>query len=222
MGKTKHGVDNAKLVQYVNLVRDNDDRDAFQKIVKALDVYLRHLATKKFFFVPGHSSDDVYQEGLYALSTKAIPDYCEEKGPFLGFAKLCIKRHIITLLKSANNNKNKALNAAHSLSTTAKEDDDEYEPFLLIQSNSENVADAFVRNEEHERMKALLLERLTPLEATVLELYLQNMSYMDIVVEMNKKLRGKNRVDTKVSDNALCRIKKKAQDIVEELKDGRI
>src|ERR1035437_2368906 len=103
--------ENDKIVEYVDRFRENgQDEEAFQYIVAALEGFLRHLSQKKFFFVPGANSDDVYQEGLLALATKAIPDYQKEKGPFLGFAKLCIRRHIITILKASNNNKNRALN----------------------------------------------------------------------------------------------------------------
>jgi RNA polymerase sporulation-specific sigma factor len=206
------GHDNAQLVECVNKVRNGDDEDAFKHISKQLDSYMRHLCSK--FFVPGHNSDDVYQECLYALSTKAIPDYCEEKGGFLGFAKLCIRRHIITVLKAANNNKNKALNTPISLDATANDNDDGPVPIsVLIPADGENVVVTFVKNEAHERLKALLLKELTPLESNVLELYLQSMSYMDIVATINKKKRGKNRVKPKVIDNALCRIKKKASEI---------
>jgi len=60
--------------------------------------------------------------------------------------------------------------------------------------------------------------RLTPLESCVLDLYLKNMSYMDIVSFMNRRRRGKNRVVPKTIDNALCRIKKKAVELQEALR----
>jgi hypothetical protein len=69
-------------------------------------------------------------------------------------------------------------------------------------------------------MKGILFSSLTSLEAKVLELYLKNMSYVDIVLFMNKTRRGKNRVDCKVVDNALCRIKKKAIEMEAALKRG--
>lgn len=211
--------DNSKLVELVKKVREYDDEDAFRQLVKILHGYLQHLSTKKFFFIPGATSEDVYQEGLYALSTKAIPDYCEEKGAFLGFAKLCIKRHIITILKSASNNKNLTLNKAVSLYTSGQSNDDDGSVSIadLKPSDAESVVDTFIRSEAHQRLKALLVSKLTPLECAVLDLYLQNMSYMDIVSTMNKHRRGKNRIKSKVCDNALCRIKKKASEIEKEI-----
>jgi len=180
--------DNERILDCVRKVKDTKDEQAFQQIVVALHGYLQHLSLKKFFFVAGSNSDDIYQEGLYALATKAIPDYDENKGPFIGFAKLCIRRHIITILKTANNNKNRALNMSVSMDATVCHDEED---------------------------GPVTISNFTPLEAKVLDLYLQNMSYMDIVTLMNKTRRGKNRVNCKVIDNALCRIKKKAMELDE-------
>lgn len=213
--------ENEKLVEWVKKVKAENNEEAFELIVKALHTYLQHLALKKFR-IAGNSSDDVYQEGLYALSTKAIPDYREEKGAFLSFAKLCIRRHIITVLKSANNNKNKALNGSASLDSPYDEDEDGPVPISSIYPNGdEDVVEFFSRVEAHSKLKSDLLGKLTPLEMHVLECYLQNMSYIEIAKAMNKHRRGGNRVNCKVIDNALCRIKKKALEIEKEIKKLR-
>jgi len=211
--------ENQEILKFVNRVKKNqNDEPAFQEIVKHLHSFLQHLSLKKFFFVPGQSSDDIYQEGLYALSTKAIPDYDQEKGAFTSFAKLCIRRHIITVLKSANNNKNKALNMSVSLDATVCNDEDG--PVNIggfLPNGDEDMVDVFVRKESFRRLKAMLQNKLTDLEAQVLDLYLRNLSYTDIVVHLNKNRRGRNRLKPKVIDNALCRIKKKAGELEEQI-----
>jgi len=63
----------------------------------------------------------------------------------------------------------------------------------------------------------LLQNKLTDLEAQVLDLYLKNLSYTDIVTFLNKNRRGRNRLKPKVIDNALCRIKKKALELEEQI-----
>lgn len=211
-----------KLVEWVKKFKAEGDDEAFEEIVKALHTYLQHLSIKKFR-IAGNDSSDVYQEGLFALSTKAIPDYKEEKGAFLSFAKLCIRRHIITVLKSSHNNKNKALNCSVSLdSPTGEEDEDGQMPVSWhLDTGEESVSDSYSRVEIFSRQKASLESKLTSLEKCVLECYLQNMSYLDIVKAMNKQRRGRNRVKPKVIDNALCRIKKKALEIEEELQRRR-
>jgi RNA polymerase sporulation-specific sigma factor len=214
--------ENEKLVEWVKRAKAGNDDEAFEQIVKTLHTYLQHLSLKKFR-IAGNQSDDVYQEGLVALSTKAIPDYREEKGAFLSFAKLCIRRHIITVLKAANNNKSKALNGAVSLDSTASQDkEDGPVPISeFLNNGEEDVVDSFTRLEIHSKLKSSLLGKLTSLEKHVFECYLLNMSYLDIVKAMNKHRRGANRVDCKVIDNALCRIKKKAIEIEEELRQKR-
>lgn len=211
-----------KLVEWVRKFKSEGDDESFEEIVKALHTYLQHLSIKKFR-IAGNDSNDVYQEGLFALSTKAIPDYKEEKGAFLSFAKLCIRRHIITVLKSSHNNKNKALNQSVSLdSPTGDDDEDGQMPVSWhLDTGEESVSDSFSRAEMFSRQKASLEGKLTSLEKCVLECYLQNMSYLDIVKAMNKARRGRNRVKSKVIDNALCRIKKKAVEIEEELQRRR-
>jgi len=213
--------DNSKIVAYVKMYKETQDSAAFDVVVDALEGFLQHLAYKKFFFVPGCGPDDVYQEALLALATKAIPDYDEAKGPFLGFAKLCIRRHIITILKSANNHKNKALNSSVSMDATVCEDDDgPVSVSGFLSSDQEGIGDRVIRKESYRRLRDLLISQLTPLETRVLYCYLHNMSYMEIVEAMNKGVRGKLRVDCKVIDNALCRAKKKAMELEQAIKKG--
>jgi RNA polymerase sporulation-specific sigma factor len=216
--------ENHKILEYVErFKKDSGDEEAFAEIIKALHSFLQHLALKKFFYVAGHSSEDIYQEGLYALSTKAIPDYDIEKGPFLSFAKLCIRRHIITVLKSANNYKNKALNMSVSLDATVCNDDDDGPVSIggFLPNEDEDVVIRVLRCESHRKLKTLLMSRLTELESKVLKLYLKNLSYMDIVESLNKRRRGRNRLKPKVIDNALCRIKKKAMELEEQIETGQ-
>jgi RNA polymerase sporulation-specific sigma factor len=212
---------NEEILQYVYRVKnDPSDEEAFKVIVKCLNAYIRYLADNKFFFVPGAAADDVYQEGLCALATKAIPDYCETKGPFFGFAKLCVKRHVITCLKSASNGRNKTLNGAVSLdATVCNEEEGPVSIGGFLTNGEEDLFDRMVRQESHGRLKTSLRGRLTKLEAEVLDLYLKGLSYMDMVRVLNRKRRGKNRYKPKVIDNALCRIKKKAIELAEQFEE---
>lgn len=210
--------ENEKLVEWVKKVKEENDQESFEEIVRLLDTYLKHLALKKFR-IAGTNSDDIYQEGLYALSTKAIPDYQEEKGAFLSFAKLCIRRHIITCLKSANNNKNKALNGSVSLDSTACQDkEDGPVPISeFINNGSEDVGERYTRLEIHTKLKTALENNLTELEKEVLKFYLLNMSYMEIVKAMNRHRKSGNKVIPKTIDNALMRLKSKSRMILQEL-----
>jgi len=219
MDKPKHKSENDEYIELVRKVKEEKSEEAFEKIAKALHTYLQHLSIKKFR-IAGTNSDDIYQEGLMALSTKAIPDYRKEKGAFLSFAKLCIRRHIITVLKATNNNKNKALNGSVSMDSPSDASDDEEGQVPVswhLDTGQESVVDEFLRHEDFHKHKKELKARLTKLEAEVLELYLQNMSYAEMAKEMNKHRRGGNRVDTKVNDNGLQRCKSKCHKMLQEL-----
>jgi RNA polymerase sporulation-specific sigma factor len=222
--------ENERILVHVRQYRLTEDQGAFSIIVAALDGYLQHLVYRKFFFVAGCNSDDIYQEALVALATKAIPDYDEEKGPFLSFAKLCIQRHIITILKSANSKRNGPLNGAVSLDQPVSDNEgDEDGPasvggFMsdavdrvtgkMTQPQQDALIQKLIKAESFKKMREVLLSKLTPLEMQVFGLYLKNMSYVDIVKFMNKRRRGRGRVDCKTIDNALCRVKKKALDLL--------
>jgi RNA polymerase sporulation-specific sigma factor len=225
--KRKKVNENKIILMHVKKYIETQDPDSFDIIIKSLDGYFQHLIYRKFFKIPGHNADDLYQEALLALSSKAIPDYREEKGPFISFAKLCVRRHIITILKASNNNKYKPLNGSISIDQQVSDcntngEDGPMNVGNFISSGEEGIIEKMVREESFQRIKRCICSKLTSLENDVLDLYSKNMSYCDIVSYMNKSRRGNNRVDTKTIDNALCRIKKKAIEILQESKKNKL
>lgn len=209
------------LVQRV--LKPEGDDAAFNEIVALLHSFLMHISNRKFYRIPGMNSEDVYQECLLALTTKAIPDYKAEKGSFLAFAKLCIRRHIITVLKAANNFKNSPLNGSVSLDATACDDKDDG-PIPVsgfISNGEENIVETLSRLEAHGLLKSQLVSMLTKLELEVLKYYLQHMSYVEITKEMNKHHRGKNRANPKKIDNSLERCKAKSRKLLQELEANK-
>lgn len=208
-------VENSKLLDLVDDFKKHKSQFVFDDIVGMIDNHILSVC-KKFFHVPGNSADDIYQEALLALATKAIPDYDREKGSFIGFSKLCIRRHIITLLKASNNNKHKTLNTSASIDQNTNTEKDEDAPSSLggwLSNGKKDLVEDILKKENTCRLKHLLKTRLTDLENQILDLYLKNCSYVDMVKVMNKHRRGKNRVDPKCVDNALCRIKNKASEV---------
>lgn len=212
--------ENQRILEHVRRFREFGDQSSFDAITHSLEGYLQHLTSHKFFYVAGHTSQDLHQEALFALSHKAIPDYVEEKGPFLAFAKLCVRRHIITVLKAANNNRHRILNTSISIDAPVSDSDQEDGSLSVgdfVPGDDGSIVEKVIREENIQRLRRFIGDRLTPLEKQVFILYLRNLSYTDIVTEMNKKRRGKNRVDCKTIDNALCRIKNKAMELLDEM-----
>ena len=191
--------------------RPSNDK-VFDKIHLYMHGYLINVVLKKFPFIRGLQTVDVYQETLIALRFKAIPNFKYGKGmSFLNFAKMCIRRHLITLLNtSKNRKKDQSINQAISLDSSASQDDDDDKTTYANKiADTKASADRTIEtNEAYEVTKKALLNALSDFEKTVLSEYLANSSYREISKNISKE--AKKRSNTKSIDNALLRIRKKA------------
>ncbi len=158
----------------------------------------------RMYFLAGADKDDLIQEGMIGLF-KAIRDYDSDKrSSFRSFAELCIKRQIITAIKTATRQKHLPLNSYVSLSNPMFESDSQgpLEEILLggPEADPEHL---FISKENTEFLNDKLNEALSELEKSVLALYLEGKSYQEIA-----DLLGKS---PKAIDNALQRVKKKME-----------
>ncbi|HZT43633.1 MAG TPA: RNA polymerase sporulation sigma factor SigH [Chthonomonadaceae bacterium] len=158
------------------------------------------------YFLLGADHDDVVQEGMIGLY-KAIRDFRDDRvghiGRFRAFADLCVTRQIITAVKTATRQKHLPLNACISLDH-AFTNDFEISGTLLDCLRDSRLSDPedclFQRHDSAGRLDAVR-HTLSPLEARVLDLYLQGKSYHEISAELRCPLKS--------VDNALQRIKRK-------------
>jgi len=208
---------NIELIELVHKVREVDDDLSFNIIHTKMEKYIKSVTSK--FFISGFTDDDIKQECLIALRFKAINDYDENKGPFIKFAKLCIRRHIITELKACKKKKNFALNSALSLDASYSDGDDGSEYTLLDMIPDSPSKDHFKEVSIRERGRFLyhhLARELTELEYRILVYYIKGYNYMEVVhlLRGDKLLTSCDDIlDKKAVDNGLCRIKKKACDL---------
>lgn len=158
----------------------------------------------RMYFLAGADKEDIIQEGMIGLF-KAIRDYNRDKAAsFHGFAELCIKRQIITAVKTATRQKHMPLNSYVSLSNPVYEND--AEGFLedVLQGGKEaDPEHVFISKENTEFLNERINEVLSTLEKTVLLLYLEGKSYQEIAKLLDKP--------AKAIDNALQRVKKKME-----------
>jgi RNA polymerase sporulation-specific sigma factor len=229
MGKSKefYKKQNEELITHVAKVKHQDDNDSFNIVRTKLKGYMTSVTNK--FFISGFSNDDIFQECLIALRFKAIDDYNENKGPFIKFAKLCIRRHIITELKACKKKKNLALNSAISLDVSYDDDgsgdgDSSCSLMDFIEDKPDKDRFEVLNMQERGRlMYNILSRRLTKLEYKVLVYYLKGYNYTEIVniLEGDETLPHNEDIGSnkKVVDNALCRVKKKAFDLSAEMED---
>ena len=156
----------------------------------------------KLYFMAGADRDDLVQEGMIGLF-KAIRDFDGTKqASFRGFAEMCVKRQIITAVKTAARQKHMPLNSYVSLSTPVFEDESERTLVdMLAERESVDPEEVFLRREKTEAMEAEIVQKLSNMEKTVLSLYMNGMNYQEIAVELSRP--------PKSIDNALQRIKRK-------------
>ena len=135
---------------------------------------------------------------------KAIRDYKEgELCSFRSFAILCITRQIITAVKTHARKKHNPLSSYQSLDTQVPDESilDSLASHTLGSDKSDDPLDLFIFEEELDGVIGVLREKLSDIEWSVFVEYLDGKSYQEIAEGVD--------CETKVVDNALCRIKQK-------------
>ncbi len=158
----------------------------------------------RMYFLAGADKEDLIQEGMIGLF-KAIRDFDETRpASFCGFAELCIKRQIITAVKTATRQKHMPLNSYVSLNNPVYDNESEgYLADVLPGSAETDPEHLFILRENAEFLNDRMEEVLSGLEKSVLALYLEGKSYQEISKILDKP--------TKSIDNALQRVKKKME-----------
>nr|WP_293994163.1 sigma-70 family RNA polymerase sigma factor [uncultured Fusobacterium sp.] len=173
------------------------DEEAMNELIK---IYfpLVSINTKNFFII-GAEKEDLVQEGLLGL-LKAIKYYDPSKTSFNNFAILCIRRQILSAIKSANSKKNMILNEAISNNLIS----DEYSTLELdFASNDSSPEEIFFSKNKLENFQRFTLINFSELEKKVLEYIIRGYSYKEIAKQLE--------VSPKSIDNSIQRIRKKAE-----------
>ena len=178
------------------------DRIAEDLLYEKYKPFIRVRA--RSYFLVGADREDIIQEGMIGLY-KAIRDYSPDKNAsFRSFAELCVTRQIITAIKAATRQKHIPLNSYVSLNRPMFVE--EPERTLMDVLSAARVSDpeeTLISRETYESMEEQLLSSLSPLERSVLTLYLEGRSYVEIAESLNRSV--------KAIDNALQRIKHKLE-----------
>jgi RNA polymerase sporulation-specific sigma factor len=101
----------------------NGDQEALDLILKEYKKLI-YLNIRNYFLV-GADQDDLLQEGTIGL-LKAIKNYSEGKASFKTFATLCIRRQILTTVRSSTAQKNSALNEASGNNLETEDGHEDY------------------------------------------------------------------------------------------------
>ena len=159
------------------------------------------------YFLAGGDSEDLIQEGMMGLLA-AIREFSPQKCvAFRTYAELCIRRRMISAVRTAQGGKHTPLNTYVSLELSLFVGNQDQSFFGTALSRQENPEDVIINQEKLRALKEWLSRRLTELENQILGFYLNGLSYSEIAKEVNRS--------TKSVDNAVQRIRKKvAQQIV--------
>lgn len=157
----------------------------------------------KNYFLMGADKEDLIQEGMIGL-LKAIRGYDKDRlASFKTFASICIKRQLITAIKSANSQKNLALNTAIGISGETDENKEIMYVKGLESYISYNPEELYLTKEQINGLKNYLEKNLSSFETIVFRCMVSGLTYKDIAKRLDKKVKS--------VDNAIQRIKRKSE-----------
>lgn len=190
----------------------SDHSDAMDYMLNRYKNLVRKKA--RALYLIGGDKDDLIQEGMIGLY-KAIRDFRPDRdNSFHNFADLCISRQIYSAIKASNRKKNFPLNTYVSLYTPAYDENTDLEEKeslvdLMYENKITNPEQLVIDKESTSMLEYELVRHLSQFEKNVLDLYLNDYTYIQIADKLNK--------ESKSIDNALQRIKLKLNKVLKEL-----
>lgn len=180
----------------------NGDSQETNNLINKYTTFVYHKA--KPFFMVGAEKEDIIQEGMIGLY-KAIQNFDLNKDiSFKSFADLCIRRQIITAIKTSTRQKHLPLNSYLSLNKSASDEDDDRQIIELLETDTmPDPLDTITIKETYNKIEKTMEKVLSPFEQKVYINYLNGYSYEQIAQNLGSH--------TKAVDNAIQRIKKKIE-----------
>ena len=185
----------------------NGEKEIMNYIMEKYKGLVRREA--KAVYLLGGENDDLIQEGMIGLF-KAVQDYdVNQNVSFYSFAKLCITRQMYSASTASKRKKHLPLNSYVSLYEKAEGERSERVLDTIEAGGETNPEEILLSKENIRNLEEELDAQLSELEKRVLYLHLLGTDYRTIAGLLDKS--------PKTVDNALQRIKNKAEKIVEEM-----
>jgi len=182
-----------------------------EAVGKIFDKYKNFVFLKaRNYFLMGAEKEDLIQEGMIGL-LKAIRGYDKNKlASFKTFASICIKRQLITAIKTANSQKNMALNFAVGIMGDKNDNNKEILSYTkgLESYICYSPEDLYLTKEQIEGLRDYLKLNLSSFEYRVFNYMVTGLTYKDIARKLEKKIKS--------VDNAIQRIKRKSESWLEK------
>ncbi len=164
----------------------------YARVVKAL---------ARPFFLAGADSEDLIQEGMLGLLS-ALRSYDPAAGAsFKTYSQLCIRRKLISAVRSASYSKNVSLDDCLSLESPLFDESQPDMAYGLRIDSPPRPEELVIDKENTQTLFQRVFDALSKYEQQVLRCYLSGMSYREIA-EMTEK-------PEKAVDNAVQRIRRK-------------
>jgi RNA polymerase sporulation-specific sigma factor len=152
------------------------------------------------FFLAGGDSEDLTQEGMLGLLS-AIREFNQSMNTsFKTYAELCIRRRLISAVKSASRRKHTPLNEGVSFEDVFSDDID-FSPGYSTLAFHRVPEEQVLARESADEFYCIYSRCLSEFENTILRFYLDGLSYRSIA-----KVVGRTE---KSVDNAVQRIRRK-------------
>lgn len=160
-------------------------------------------ACSRSYFLIGAGREDVIQEGMIGLYKAIVSFNADKDVSFKTFAKLCIRRQIISAVKMSTRQKHFPLNSYVSLDSEEGSADSLTGYGEGVGCDPEKIMiERETESDAREKIRAVL----SPFEAEVLMHHLNGIPYAKIAACLNR--------DPKSVDNALQRIKHKVEKLL--------
>ncbi|MCL2827608.1 MAG: sigma-70 family RNA polymerase sigma factor [Oscillospiraceae bacterium] len=158
------------------------------------------------YFLAGGDSEDLTQEGMLGLISAIRTFRFDSGASFRTYAETCIRRRLLTAIKSASRYKHIPLN--HAISFESSHVDEIQAVYFL-----RDPEDQILARERADEMWGQFAHVLSGFEHEILRLFLEGQSYQEMASHVQKPIKS--------VDNAVQRIRKKlAQHLIGEISEG--
>lgn len=166
---------------------------AAEEVLVGRFVRLVKMRARPLFLVGG-DSEDLTQEGMLGLLA-AIRTYNPNADvTFRAYAEICIRRRLLSAIKTATRYKHTPLNQAISLESAQFDE-------TQLRSHSRDLEEQILTEEQTEEILCRYAPLLSGFECEILTLFLAGLSYREMAERVRKPVKS--------VDNAVSRIRKK-------------
>jgi RNA polymerase sporulation-specific sigma factor len=200
-------------IEELVLKAKNGCEDSYNALFAAFDQDIKRGTAK--FYILGSEKDDVLQEARLGF-VRAVKSYKPEssKHGFAHFVRLVFKRNVMTAVSAARRKKREISILTESLDyPVPKGSDQGDQPFKeFIKDPNWDILQDVIHKEEYVYYVNKLKNMLTPMELKVFSAFAASETYKTIAADLG--------MNHKAVDNALMRIRTKAQRLYAMSNDG--